>query len=232
MRNYANLANRVASHKKEAIKSLKPARERAIDRADLLWEARQAQKKGAVIRTKERELMQGHAFDLFPTPPELAKRMVNLCDDPIFSGASTKWLEPSAGTGRIAQAIRNAGHEPICIELSYSAYEFLVSRCFDVTQGDFLELDPTTHKADVILMNPPFSNGQDIDHVKHAFEILGEGGRIVAIMSEGSFHRSDNKAKQFREWLEDVCHWTEELEPGTFKSSGTNVKARLVVIDK
>ena len=84
----------------------------------------------------------------------------------------------------------------------------------------------------VFVMNPPFSHGQDIDHVLHAYKCLGEGGRIVAIMAEGTFYRSDKKATQFRSWFDEVCGQAEKLPDDTFKESGANVKTRLVQIDK
>ncbi len=89
---------------------------------------------------------------------------------------------------------------------------------------------------DRIVMNPPFSDGRDIDHVRHAFSLLKPGGRIVAIMGEGAFYRSDAKAAAFREWLETVEGTSEKLDEGTFLDPSlpvtTGVHARMVVVDK
>ena len=52
----------------------------------------------------------------------------------------------------------------------------------------------TTGKYDKIIMNPPFENGQDIDHIRHAYSLLNDGGRVVCIMSEGTFYRNDKKS--------------------------------------
>lgn len=236
-------AQRAAAHKRGALDNLAASEtwERARGRASDLWDARKGHQAAAKLRTEEREVTAGHAFDLFPTPPDLAARMVSMCDDPLFVGAL--WLEPSAGTGRIAQAIKDAGHSPNCIELQYRAYELLKARGFNVRQGDFLEQDPhdgTTEpgrvtlplRADVIIMNPPFSKGQDIEHVLHAWKCLNVGGRIVAIMSEGVFYRQDKKAEAFRVFLDREGGYSEKLPPGTFKTSGTGANARLVILDK
>lgn len=83
-----------------------------------------------------------------------------------------------------------------------------------------------------IYMNPPFEEGQDIDHVQHAYKILAPGGQMVAVMSEGPFFRGDRKATEFREWLEGVGGYSEQLPEGSFKESGTGVNTRLVVIMK
>ena len=42
-------------------------------------------------------------------------------------------------------------------------------------------LDLTEPVYDTIVMNPPFEKFQDIDHVRHAFDLLKPGGRVVAI---------------------------------------------------
>lgn len=81
-------------------------------------------------------------------------------------------------------------------------------------------------------MNPPFEEGQDILHVRHAYECLAEDGAMVAIMSEGSFFRQDKRAADFRAWLDLVGGSNEELPADAFKESGTSVRTRLVVIRK
>lgn len=92
-------------------------------------------------------------------------------------------------------------------------------------------------KFDKIIMNPPFEKGQDIDHVITAFvQCLKEGGRLVAIMGEGAFFRTDSKAACFREWLEKAEGWSEKLPEGSFAKAGevnrTGTAARIVVVDK
>ena len=140
-------------------------------------------------------------------------------------------LEPEAGTGRIAKAIREAGVEPVCVELAWSAFEFLKAQGYNVTQGDFMEYE-TDIKFDAICMNPPFSNLQDIDHVRRAYSMLKQGRTLVAIMGEGAFSQVRNKAKFFRDWLKKAGGWSEQLPDGTFQESGTGVNARIVVITK
>ena len=86
---------------------------------------------------------------------------------------------------------------------------------------------------DRIVMNPPFSKGADIAHVRHAFDhYLKPGGRLVAIMSEGPFFRQDRAATDFRNWLHQQGGDAEPLPAGSFRDSGTGVNARIVVVDK
>jgi 16S rRNA G1207 methylase RsmC len=78
-------------------------------------------------------------------------------------------------------------------------------------------------------MNPPFEHGQDAKHVKHAFDFLKPGGRLVAIMANGA------QFAKFSPWLEDRGGWSEELPSDAFTGKDafrqTGVSTRLVVID-
>lgn len=89
---------------------------------------------------------------------------------------------------------------------------------------------------DRILMNPPFSDGRDIAHVRHAFDLLKPGGRLVAIMGEGAFFQSNKRAEEFRAWLDEVGGTEEKLPAGAFTDPSlpvtTGVNARMVVIDR
>lgn len=89
---------------------------------------------------------------------------------------------------------------------------------------------------DRILMNPPFGDRRDAEHVQHAYELLRPGGRVVAIMGEGVFFGGDKKAQAFRDWLEQHGGTDEKLDEGTFLDAGlpvnTGVNARMVVVDK
>lgn len=89
---------------------------------------------------------------------------------------------------------------------------------------------------DRIVMNPPFSDRRDAQHVQHAYTLLKPGGRIVAIMGEGVFFGQDKKAEAFREWLDKVGGTSEKLPAGSFMDPSlpvnTGVNARMVVIDK
>jgi hypothetical protein len=139
-------------------------------------------------------------------------------------------LEPSAGDGAIADAIRERYEiEPACIEYNYSLLELLGAKGHTIIGHDFL----TYHGGgwNAIVMNPPFENKQDIDHVKHAFDLLIDGGRLVSVMSASVMHNSDKKATAFREFVDDHGYF-QELPEGSFKESGTNVNAVLCVLDK
>ena len=92
-----------------------------------------------------------------------------------------------------------------------------------VVCGDFLAQNGNLGKFDRIVMNPPFANGADIQHIRHALTFLNDGGKLVAICANGP---------RQREALEPIAETWIDLEPGAFKESGTNVNAAIVVITK
>ena len=162
------------------------------------------------------------APQLFPTPSIIAEQMV------AYAGIEEKSriLEPSAGTGNILNAIMdNNKGIPVAIEIDPALCEMLKNKfpLTDVHNRDFLNYDCGNWKFDCILMNPPFKNGEDIKHIKHALTCLKDGGTLVAICANGPRQRDQ---------LMDLCdHW-EDLPAGSFKNQGTNVNTALLVINK
>jgi hypothetical protein len=64
------------------------------------------------------------------------------------------------------------------------------------------------------------------------YDLLKPGGILVTVMSPAWQYRNDCKHAEFRAWLKEWDHEVEDLPEGTFKSSGTNVRALLVTIRK
>lgn len=164
----------------------------------------------------------------FETPLPVVERMLELV--PYTDGYV---LEPSAGLGAIALNLGISKNKIICIEKNPKRREILFFESLMVADVyDFLEAPAGVWDIKHIYMNPPFEELQDIDHVMHAYELLAHGGKMVSVMSEGPFFRSDKKAEKFREWLKEVDVYCEKLPEGSFKLSGTGVNTRLVVISK
>lgn len=189
-------------------------------------EPTEAEKKAETLRAALKTGVQVvSAPQLFPTPADLAARMVELAD--IQPGMSV--LEPSAGTGNILLAIKKRFHGDItltAVELNYrlaSILNTVINAADHVRQGDFLEMNGDLGKFDRIVMNPPFADGDDIKHIQHARQMLKPGGRIVAICAGGP-----RQAEQ----LEPISELWEPLPAGTFKDSGTNVNTVLLTIEE
>jgi len=166
-------------------------------------------------------------FQEFFTPQSLANRIVDLAG--IKSGMRV--LEPSAGSGAIADEARKLGADVTCVELQLNHVKTLEAKGYKVIHNSFLEVTEKDMKFgfDAIVMNPPFANNQDIDHVLAAFEWLGKGGILVAVMSPGFTFGKVKKRAAFREFVERNGSY-EELPEGTFKEAGTNVRTVLVTL--
>ncbi len=242
------------------------------------------------VRQMERDMVGrvNDGLDFFPTPQTIAAQMIEAAE----LTPDMAVLEPSAGMGHIAEAIRAAGVDPDVVEFSANRRELLELKGFNVLANDFTEVKPrsfytfgdtfrapdgtvgvmkgsgglgsnrvrlvdsngeqigffnrdelegiqhngTMSGYDRIIMNPPFSNRRDAEHVQHAYTLLKPGGRIVAIMGEGVFFGEDKKATEFREWLDSVGGTSEKLPENSFMDKSlpvtTGVNTRMVVIDK
>ena len=183
------------------------------------------------VLVAERELIGKELPGFFPTPRTVI--------DELFTHAGIqpghRVLEPSCGKGDILDALaeEHAGAEVTAIELNRTLADVLAAKGHAVEFGDFL-----SHQGayDRIVMNPPFERGADIEHVRHAYELLAPGGRVVSVMSEGPFYRSDSHAVAFREWIDEHGGLSQPLPDGSFTGRDafrqTGVATRLVVIDK
>lgn len=190
------------------------------------------ERKAEELRRKVEALKFANIPGYFPTPAPIVARMIEAAQIPP-EGCTI--LEPSAGSGAILDAIREAA--PNCplfvFERHLSLVQILEAKGYALHGSDFME--PPEAALPIVgrvLMNPPFENGQDIDHVRRAFGMLRDGGRLVAIMSTGPFYRSDAKARAFRDWFEELGGEREDIAPGAFKESGTGVGVVMVTIEK
>jgi len=165
------------------------------------------------------------APQLFPTPKEIAERMIDLAD--IQPGERV--LEPSAGTGNLLRAMPDHC-ESVAIEINPALSSKLLA--FDEpwphlqctwTAKDFLLCNGNLGTFDKIVMNPPFERGADIQHIQHAMQFLKPGGRLVALCANGP---------RQQEALGPLATTWENLPPGSFASQGTHVNVVLLTIQQ
>jgi phospholipid N-methyltransferase len=172
----------------------------------------------------------------FPTPKPLAERLVEMaCIEP-----GNRVLEPSAGTGNLIDAILK-NHQGVRIsycELNCFLLDILSSKYEGVNGVSFLGRDyfdvdtnRVENRFDRIIMNPPFESGQDVDHVLRAwYSLLAPKGILTGVVSAGVFSRTDKKAKSFREFLQNAKAVVHDVPAGSFKSSGTGVESKIVLV--
>mgnify|MGYP003394245495 CR=1 FL=1 len=186
------------------------------------------------IARLEREVLWLRLPGFFPTPAPVAERLLDVAH--IAPGMSV--LEPSAGTGTLADAIRCRCPTATVsvIEWQHSLVEVLQLKGYEVLSRDFLTFpspEQMPARFDRLVMNPPFEQEQDIAHVRHATSLLRPGGRVVAIVSEGAFVRQSRTAQAFCQWLAEQSSVTEAVPAGAFAQTGrpTAVRCRIVVIE-
>jgi hypothetical protein len=84
-------------------------------------------------------------------------------------------------------------------------------------------------------MNPPFTSEYDpltyIEHINHAWDLLGPNGLLMAIAPGGFAFRQDKRIAKLRKLVEMHGSW-EQLEDETFKDSGTGVRTVLIEMRK
>ena len=183
----------------------------------------QAEKFKALEQTAKAGVKVVSAPQLFPTPAEIARQVIELAR---LEGGE-RVLEPSAGTGSLLDAISASGVlcETTAVEINHTLAEQLRARRpapHFVECRNFLSLNGELGLFDRIVMNPPFENGSDIKHIRHALGKLKGGGRLVAVCANGP--RQQEALKPIAtDWI--------DLPAGSFKEQGTSVNTAIVVID-
>lgn len=164
-------------------------------------------------------------YQFFATPPELARKLVELADIQKYN----KCLEPSAGHGAISDLILDISGNCVVVELMPENIKVLSRKGYSPMEGDFLEKKPEIFGTfDRIVANPPFTKNQDIDHILHMFSMLNPCGKLVSVASKSWMQGAQKKQKAFREWLDEIEATVTDIPPGSFKESGTLVGAVIV----
>ncbi len=195
----------------------------------LLAPRSEEERRADLIRAKLGEIKRATIPGFFPTPAALVADMIEAAC--LFDGARV--LEPSAGSGAILDAIRAAypGAVLSAYEINGRLRELLALKGYTVAGWDFTESD-VLPVYDAAVMNPPFEGGQDVAHVRKAFDCIKPGGRLVSIMAPGWQFNAARKFADFRDWLAGLDHEVTPIEAGAFKESGTGVASVMVTIRK
>lgn len=150
--------------------------------------------------------MKYNAEEFYPTPERLL--------DKATLGIDWKQLqtilEPSAGKGNIVDYVKeryristwNRDLDVDCIEIDADLRNTLKGKELRVVHDDFLTFQ-TFKKYDLIIMNPPFSNGAA--HLLKALDIQKDGGGIICILNAETIRNPyTNERKVLVQKLEDL----------------------------
>lgn len=166
------------------------------------------------------------SFDQFDSPPAVVDFVLDRAEISLDINDPLRVLEPSAGVGFLATEAARRGGEVHCFEIDPERVAMLNENplIHVASQTDFMLLPPRP-VYDRVVMNPPFSKQQDIDHVLHALQFLAIDGILVSVMSAGVLFRNNRKTTEFRDKMIDMGGVFERLPDGAFSVSGTMVSS-------
>lgn len=164
--------------------------------------------------------------EFYPTPPEVVAKMIE-----GINLSCRVVLDPSAGKGHILDQVKykvgmGDRAQIMAIEIEPEFRAILENKGYRIVGEDFLRFD-TPLFTDLILMNPPFSNGEA--HILRAWELLASGGDLVAVMNADSM---ENETKRFGTVLNKVIakHGNAEDIGSAFAKSERRTKVRACII--
>ena len=115
------------------------------------------------------------------------------------------------------------------------AEALLIEKGYDVIGDNFMELSNNTDKFDTVFMNPPFNVKEDskayISHIRKAYDMLGEEGRVIAIAPTSFINNSSKKEKDFLSFVNQNGYY-ETNDKGSFKESQTMVDTVIIRLNK
>ena len=212
----------------------------------------EVERLSALLPSQTRRTAEQNDYQQFSTPAAYA----GLCAWVSGVGKGDRVLEPSAGTGALCAFALASGAAVHANELSGRRADLLAallaeagqdpSRTLTRENADHLDaILPLEVRADVVLMNPPFSKTAGrlgsrrvptvgTDHVLQALRRLDAGGRIVAVLS-AAVHRGKPAHRSFFEAI-DVDPFRLRADVGlsgaVYRPYGTSVRTRLLVVDR
>jgi hypothetical protein len=191
---------------------------------------------------KDRNLQK--EFQYFPTTGGALIAMKDFIKDYLVNKDQErlKILEPSAGQGHLIELIRDLWPKA---QIDYCELMDLNKNELDrkyknmpniacITE-DFTHMagDPEEH-YDFIIANPPFTNNQDIQHIRLMYELLVSGGEIFTFCSFHWQMSTNKKEENFKKFLDNLDEYPDitEVPEKAFKNSGTNIRTMLMHITK
>jgi len=169
--------------------------------------------------------------EFFPTPPDVIRKLVAPVYDQVRRGFV---LEPSAGKGDILDYLKEtmqvSQDHLYAIEANPELQYVLAGKGYRVLDSDFLAFNEPYH-VDVILMNPPFSNG--VDHALKAWEVVAPGGTVVCLLNAETLRNTYTAKRQLLASLVSTSgHSTDLGRAFAGSARDTDVDVVMIVLHK
>lgn len=165
--------------------------------------------------------------EFYPTPSSTAYKMIEK-----LSQSCKHFLEPSAGRGDLAEAIKTNyryAESVDVIEQSNDLLSILQDKDFTIVGADWLDYDGVCY-YDAIVMNPPFSNGDE--HLIKAWNFLHDGEIVCLLNAETIRNPHTQRRQHLAKIIEE--HGEVEFLGACFDTAErkTNVEVALVYLKK
>lgn len=165
--------------------------------------------------------------NFYPTPQHLIVQMLE-----GFTIEGKTILEPSAGKSDIVTYLQDHGAKTVeACENHPDLKEIVKSRC-KLVEDDFFNLtkDRASH-YDLIVMNPPFENGDK--HLLHAFQIAPAGCSIICLLNANTLQNRHTRSREELQTLVDAYGYFDVIENAfTTAERTTGVNVALVRMTK
>lgn len=153
--------------------------------------------------------------EFYPTPDHVIRKMVQPYIESKDGLRKMQILEPSAGNGAILDYISKERTtysywqadkaNVYALERNAELQLVLQGKGYKMLGDDFLSYQPL-HSFDLIIMNPPFSNGDE--HLLHAWEIMRTGDIVCLLNAE----TINNPYTQRRQLLKKIVEQNGSVE--------------------
>lgn len=174
----------------------------------------------------------------YPTPPSLAKKMIDKIDLKGKNAYDLAVLEPSAGAGDLIAALNNDRYDGFrgngtfrnifAIEKDPDLRAMLRGQHINVIDSDFLAYSGPD-KFDLIIANPPFNEGDK--HLLKAIDILYRGQIIFLLNAETVRNPHTNTRKDLKRKLNEMDAEIEFIKDGFMDAERkTEVEVALISI--
>lgn len=175
--------------------------------------------------------------EFYPTPRGLIEKMLepfyskNRYDEKILKLDGLEILEPSAGKGDICDFLKKELdiYDKVnisCIEKDFELQSILREKGYPVIANDFLEYNES-YFWDLIIMNPPFSNGDE--HLLHAIR-LAKNTKIICILNAETIRNPYTKTRKLLKHYLDEQENSIEFIQDAFKDAERKTGVEIALI--
>jgi len=173
--------------------------------------------------------------DFYPTPANLITKMLSLVDFRLINSV----LEPSAGKGNIVERVadkfkylhssynKDVKWDIDTIEIDQNLQYILQGKNYRIVHNDFLTYN-TYKKYDLIVMNPPFSNGDK--HLLKALKMQENGGQIVCLLNAETLKNPYNSTRKDLQRKLEECNADIEYINNSFIDSERSTPVEIALI--